>query len=372
MIITLSAAVTADGCLDDTTPERLVISGPEDWAEVYRLRAACDAILIGACTLRSDNPSLRLKEPSLIEQRMEAGLPPEPMKVVVTRSGRLDPASKFFTTGQGEKIVLAAPGAGRAALKRLEACATVVSVPGSDVTAIVQALERLGIRRLLVEGGARVLDMFLRAGMADEFRLAVAPWYLGDDRAPRLSGSGLMLYDGFLRTARIRSRRRVGELEVTWWNLYRDGNGHTCFDRECLAQAIDESRKCTPSCSAYSVGCVIVTRSGNLYTGYTHETGPAEHAEEVALAKALAAGDPLAGATAYTSMEPCSTRMSKPVSCSALLIRHGFAWVVYAYAEPDCFVRCCGTALLREAGIEVDVLPAFAQEVVSINSHIIK
>ena len=50
MRITLSAAVTADGFLDDNSPRRLIISTPEDWAEVYRLRAAHDAILVGAET----------------------------------------------------------------------------------------------------------------------------------------------------------------------------------------------------------------------------------------------------------------------------------------------------------------------------------
>ena len=52
MRVTLSAAVTADGFLDDNSPRRLIISTPEDWAEVYRLRAAHDAILVGAETLR--------------------------------------------------------------------------------------------------------------------------------------------------------------------------------------------------------------------------------------------------------------------------------------------------------------------------------
>lgn len=62
MRITLSAAVTADGFLDDNSPRRLIISTPEDWAEVYRLRAAHDAILVGAETLRRDDPSLLVRD----------------------------------------------------------------------------------------------------------------------------------------------------------------------------------------------------------------------------------------------------------------------------------------------------------------------
>lgn len=58
MKVTVSTAVSADGYLDDRSPDRLILSTPEDWAEVHRLRAACDAILVGAETIRRDNPSL--------------------------------------------------------------------------------------------------------------------------------------------------------------------------------------------------------------------------------------------------------------------------------------------------------------------------
>lgn len=58
MKVIVSTAVSSDGYLDDRSPDRLILSTPEDWAEVHRLRAACDAILVGAETIRRDNPSL--------------------------------------------------------------------------------------------------------------------------------------------------------------------------------------------------------------------------------------------------------------------------------------------------------------------------
>ncbi|MDE5708762.1 MAG: dihydrofolate reductase family protein, partial [Alistipes sp.] len=63
MYVTLSVATTADGYMDDSTPDRLLISTPEDLAEVYRLRSEHDAILVGAETLRRDNPALLLRDP---------------------------------------------------------------------------------------------------------------------------------------------------------------------------------------------------------------------------------------------------------------------------------------------------------------------
>ena len=65
MRVTLSFATTADGYLDDNSPERLMISTPGDWEAVMRLRAAHDAILVGAETLRRDNPALLLRDPAV-------------------------------------------------------------------------------------------------------------------------------------------------------------------------------------------------------------------------------------------------------------------------------------------------------------------
>ena len=69
MQITLSFATTADGYLDDNSPRRLMISTPEDWEAVLRLRASHDAILAGAETLRRDDPALLLRDAAARELR---------------------------------------------------------------------------------------------------------------------------------------------------------------------------------------------------------------------------------------------------------------------------------------------------------------
>lgn len=143
-------------------------------------------------------------------------------------------------------------------------------------------------------------------------------------------------------------------------------------DRKYMQLALDASRRCIPSDTSYSVGAVVLTASGRVFVGYTHETGPANHAEEEAVAKALAAGEALSGATVYSTMEPCSSRKSKPLSCTQLIIDYRFRRVVYALNEPMNFTSCHGDRLLRDAGIEVDVLDEFAGQVKEVNSHIIK
>lgn len=143
-------------------------------------------------------------------------------------------------------------------------------------------------------------------------------------------------------------------------------------DREYMKMAVDLSLQSPPSPTAYRVGAVVVTAAGEVFAGYTHETGSANHAEEEAIAKAHDADADLHGATIYSSMEPCSTRRSKPRSCTQLIIEEGFGRVVYALDEPIHFVDCRGREMLSDAGIKVDLMSQFAAQVESINAHVLK
>ena len=154
---------------------------------------------------------------------------------------------------------------------------------------------------------------------------------------------------------------------MTTYTLHPD---RTEEDLHYLRQAIALSRRCTPCATSYRVGAVIVTRSGDRFTGYTHETSPTHHAEQEAILKATAAGADLHGASIYSSMEPCSQRSSEPESCTQLILRHGFSRVVFALYEPDRFVRCRGAQTLREAGVEVRAYPSLAGGVREANAHL--
>jgi diaminohydroxyphosphoribosylaminopyrimidine deaminase/5-amino-6-(5-phosphoribosylamino)uracil reductase len=137
-------------------------------------------------------------------------------------------------------------------------------------------------------------------------------------------------------------------------------------DSDFLEQAIALSKAAPPSATAFAVGCVIAGPGGNvLATGYSREFGEHWHAEEVALSKAGSAS--LAGATLYSSLEPCSTRKSRPVSCTQLILDAGIPRVVFALREPPTFVDCCGAELLAAAGVEVVELPDYAERVRAVN-----
>lgn len=134
MEVIVSAAVSSDGYLDDCTPRRLVLSCAEDWAEVHRLRAWCDAILVGAETVRRDNPSLVIRDAGLRIWREWLGMKPDLTKVTVTAGGSLDAGARFFTEGPGaEKIVVTVPAVRRGLEERLPSGVRVVAL--EEITA---------------------------------------------------------------------------------------------------------------------------------------------------------------------------------------------------------------------------------------------
>jgi 5-amino-6-(5-phosphoribosylamino)uracil reductase len=185
--VLLSCAVSLDGCLDDATARRLVLSGPEDLDRVDAERAGCDAILVGAGTVRRDDPRLEVRSAERRRARVRTGRPASPARVVLTRGGELDVTAQLFTTGTGERLVYCATRGLARARERLAAVAAVRDAgPAGDLGGVLADLARHGVRRLMVEGGAAVLAGFLDAGLADELHLAVAPVLVGDPRAPRL------------------------------------------------------------------------------------------------------------------------------------------------------------------------------------------
>lgn len=356
MRIIISSAVSADGYLNDSKGGRMILSSPEDWSAVYALRAECDAILVGAGTLRNDDPSLVIRDSGLRAKRIAEGRSPDIVKVAVSGSGNLDPKLKFFTEGGGEKIIFTN---GRVS-KEISEIATVISRKKLNSIVILMQLRKMGIETLMIEGGSQVLSMFLGEKSWDEFRLGIAPVFVGDQRAPRL------VLDGEYAPMTLVKSEQLGQTAV----LHFENRTQFRFDRIHMVHAIHCSTMGEATNARYRVGAVVVSEDGRIFDGYTGETAPDNHAEEEAMAKALAAGADLRGATIYSTMEPCTKRTSKPVSCTDLIIGHGFSRVVFALREPARFAKCDGIRRLSDAGIEVIEMSGFAPEVLTINSHL--
>jgi 5-amino-6-(5-phosphoribosylamino)uracil reductase len=209
--VVLSCAISLDGCLDGTAESRLVLSGEADLDRVDAERAAADAILVGAGTIRRDDPRLLVRSAQRRSARVARGLPEQPAGVTITASGDLDPAARFFTrdaavddpaagvangpAGGGpawpERLVYAASPAVPGLRHRVGALAEVAAAGGApQLNAVLADLAQRGVRRLLVEGGARLGTEFLTGGLVDELQLVIAPFFVGDPAAPRFAGPG--------------------------------------------------------------------------------------------------------------------------------------------------------------------------------------
>lgn len=187
--VLLSAATSVDGCLDDTVSERLMLSNAEDFDRVDEVRAGVDAILIGATTMRRDNPRLLVNSGERCAERVRRGLPEYPLKVTVTASGDLDPGLKFWHHG-GQKLVFTIDDAVEKVRGMLGGLADIVSIgPTLDWGAMLDELGQRGVRRLMVEGGGTIHTQFMAQDLADELQLAIAPLIVGQAGAPRFLGT---------------------------------------------------------------------------------------------------------------------------------------------------------------------------------------
>jgi riboflavin-specific deaminase-like protein len=186
--VLLSVAVSVDGHIDDGGGHRFPLSNADDFDHVDRIRAESDAILVGAGTLRADNPRLLVNSAERRAARTAAGRPEFPLKVTVSRTGDLDPDWNFWHHGGAKLVYSTTAGAHRASAALGDLADVVALGERVDFGALLDDLGDRGIGRLMVEGGERVHTAFLAAGLADEIRMAVAPMLIGQATAPRFLG----------------------------------------------------------------------------------------------------------------------------------------------------------------------------------------
>ncbi|MGB6229381.1 MAG: dihydrofolate reductase family protein, partial [Litorimonas sp.] len=268
------------------------------------------------------------------------------VKVVVTRSGDVPHDRAFFRTGSGETIVLSrtptdAPG-------------TVVAFDGDPIDAVLQLAQERGLKDILIEGGAQMLRLALPRARA--LRLAVSPKRFGDRGHARLFDD----LETFLAPFHVKRTEWLGDTEVHHIDLLLSRA------RPLMERALALSELCPPSDTAFAVGCLGCAEDLSvLASGYSRETGPADHAEEAMLSK-LAKGPH----TVVCTLEPCLTRASKPTGCAERLVAAGVRRVIHAVAEDETFTRQSGLDHLRAHGVEVLYLPGFEAAFRRVNAPI--
>jgi riboflavin-specific deaminase-like protein len=380
--VVLSCATSADGYLDDASPSRLILSGPADLDRVDEVRAGCDAIMVGAQTIRKDNPRLLIRDPRRRARRAARGLPEHPARVTLTATGDLAPSARFFAPTADRLVYCATRALARAQAQVGEAAVLIDAGDPVSLDFILHNLAERSVLKLLVEGGARLLAAFLADDLANEFHLAQAPFFIATPAAPRLNlptpppaptpfatpslpTPPVPNFPGSPMT--LAGVRQIGEIALLHYLLGPGGPDH-----RFLRWAIDLARLCPPSDTAFSVGAVIVGEDGEvLATGFSREQEDHDHAEEVALRK-LGPSDPrLRHATIYSSLVPCGARASRPLTCVQHIVAVGIPRVVFAWREPPLFTDGEGAEQLIAAGVAVTEIPDLAAPAKSINAHLV-
>ena len=214
----LSCCVSIDGYIGSAA-SRLLLSNDADFDRVDAVRASCDAILVGAETVRIDNPRLLVRSEARREERTARGLPESPIKVTVTRRAELDSGADFFNLGDAEKLVYCASPGVEEARNRLGEVATVVDGGDSvEMRALSTDLAARGVERLMVEGGGNVHTQFLTDDIVDELQLTVAPVFVGDSDAVRFVRDGVFPWNT-ARRAELVDVQKLGDVVLLRYAL---------------------------------------------------------------------------------------------------------------------------------------------------------
>jgi riboflavin-specific deaminase-like protein len=210
-----------DGFIATHTGESRWVTGEQNMIHMHRLRALCDAVMVGAGTVAVDDPQLTT--------RLVAG--PNPLRVVIDPERRLDANHRVFTEASADTLYVCARSLLRSGDERI-GHATIVGIDteaesGVDLAALLRLLRARGCARVFVEGGGVTVSDFLAANLLDRLHIAIAPLLIGDGRP----------------AIRIPSRAALGDCHRPRYRVFRMGEDilFDCDLRSDAAAGEDQS-----------------------------------------------------------------------------------------------------------------------------------
>jgi len=164
-----------DGFIATHSGESQYVTGEENILHLHRMRALCDAVVVGAGTIAADDPQLTTRH-----------VPgPSPLRVVLDPTRRLAEHYKVFTDDSAVTLYVCAKALARDGETHVGHAAIVAFAEGPDgidVGQLLRELRRRGCHRIFVEGGGVTVSMFLEANLLDRLQIAIAPLLIGDGR----------------------------------------------------------------------------------------------------------------------------------------------------------------------------------------------
>ena len=192
---TVVLAMTADGKISDFQRSPAGFGSPSDQAHLERQVAQSDAVMLGAGTLRVDGIALKIINPELLEQRKQQGKSQQPVQIVCSGSGLIDPQLDFFHQPVSRWLITTKIGAqqwqGRSEFEQI----LVVETPIGEIDWITafQQLTKLGISHISIVGGGQLVSSLLLFDLIDEIWLTICPLIFGGSTAPTpVTGKGFL------------------------------------------------------------------------------------------------------------------------------------------------------------------------------------
>ena len=189
--VTANFALTWDGRISTRRGTPADFSSKRDKRRLVEIRAQCDAVLVSAKTVAADNMTMGLPDAALRTARTARGRREYPLRVLLTNSGRIDPAARIFTKTFSPIVIFSTtrmPARTRAALAAL-ADVWLHESASVHLAAMLATLRAdYGVRRLVCEGGAQIFRALLAAGLVDELHVTLCPRIFGGEKAPTLTG----------------------------------------------------------------------------------------------------------------------------------------------------------------------------------------
>jgi diaminohydroxyphosphoribosylaminopyrimidine deaminase / 5-amino-6-(5-phosphoribosylamino)uracil reductase len=164
-----------DGFIAMHTGESQFVTGHENILHLHRMRALCDAVVVGAGTVAADNPQLTTRHVS----------GPSPLRVVFDPSRRLAGEFRIFSDAEAPTLYACARalvGPGEMQLERADILGLDADTISGQVVELLRVLRTRGCRRIFVEGGGVTVSAFLEANLLDRLHVAIAPLIIGDGR----------------------------------------------------------------------------------------------------------------------------------------------------------------------------------------------
>lgn len=214
--------MSLDGYIGSASSDRLILSNEQDFEELDARRAEVDAVMVGANTLRLDNPRLLVKSKDRQLARERAGLSSQPLLVTFTVTGNLSTKLNFFNQPQTSALIYC----DQSALPKLQERNSpqvqiqAIGKDGNlDFSMLLEDLVRRGVKKLLIEGGEQTNSAFLRSGMVDAIELSIAPRFVGARGGARFVCTGAMpLFSEW----QVKNCRALGDMCVCLFEVPRE------------------------------------------------------------------------------------------------------------------------------------------------------